>query len=190
MRRGPNTAFRPPASDPSGTTPRLKRRKIDYLTESGLKDVGVSNATHLPCDSVQSVIGIRYSSICEEKLCFDSWSAWVRHTTSKAHKYWVECVQNTEKTKTIYCDLCNLICKVSDALVEHFETSIHSDRHAWRRANIANIDRLLAKGIRVPSNLLYPEEGANNEVTAFEAAFTQEEPVGTHTPSTPPSRNN
>jgi hypothetical protein len=89
------------------------------------------------------------------------------------------------KRKILYCDLSNLICKDWEALVEHFETSIHSDRRAWRKANIDNVDRLLAKGIRVPSNLLYPEEGANNTVTAFEPAFTEEEPVGTLTPSTP-----
>jgi hypothetical protein len=167
--------------------PRVKRRKIDCVTESALKDLGISNGTHIACDSVQSTIGIRYSCICEEKLYFDSWGAWVRHTTSKAHKYWGECVQNTEKTQNIYCNLCNLICKDWEALVQHFE---HSDRRAWRKANIANIVRLLAKGIRVRSNLQYPEEGANNQVTAFEADFTEEEPVGTHTPSTSPSRNN
>jgi hypothetical protein len=44
------TAFRPPASDPSGTTPRMKRRKIDYLTESALKELGNPNGTHLACE--------------------------------------------------------------------------------------------------------------------------------------------
>jgi hypothetical protein len=110
--------------------------------------------------------------------------------TSKAHKYWAECVQNTEKTQNIYCDLCNLICKDWEALVEHFETSIQSERRAWHKANIADVDRVLTKGIMVPSNLLYPEEGANSTVTAFEAAFTEEEPISTLTPSTPPGRNN
>jgi Zinc-finger of C2H2 type len=127
-----STAFRPPASDPSGTTPRVKRHKINYLTESARKDLSISNATHLACDSVQSTLGIRFPSICEENICFDSWSTWIRHTTSKAHKYWAECVQNTEKTQNIYCDLCNLTCKDWDALVEHFETSIHSDRRACK----------------------------------------------------------
>jgi hypothetical protein len=94
------------------------------------------------------------------------------------------------KRKHIFCDLCNLICKDWGALFERLETSIHSDHRASRKENIANIDRILAKGIRIPSNLLYREEGANNTVTAFEAAFTEEEPVGTHTPSSPPSRKN
>jgi hypothetical protein len=183
------TAFRAPASEPPRTTLRLKRRKIDYLTEIALKELGISNGTHLACESIQSTLGIRYTCICEEKLCFDTWCAWVRHTTSKAHKDWADCAQNTAKAKTLYCDLCNLICKDCESLVEHFETSIYSDRRAWRRAHIANIEKLLAKGIRVPSKLLYPEEGANNTVTAFEAAFTEQEPGGTHTPATPPSRD-
>jgi hypothetical protein len=59
-----STAFRPPASDPSGTTPRVKRRKINYLTESAHKDLSISNATRLACDSVQSTLGIRFSCIC------------------------------------------------------------------------------------------------------------------------------
>jgi hypothetical protein len=122
------TAFRPPASDPSGMTPRVKRRKIDYLTESALKDLGISNATHLACGSVQGTFGIRHFLNMRRETFFDSWSAWVRHTTSKAHKYWAECVQNTEKTQNTYCDLPNLICKDWEALVEHFET--HSDRRA------------------------------------------------------------
>jgi hypothetical protein len=61
--------IRPPASDPSGTTPSVKRRKIDYLTENVPKDLGIPNGTLLACESIQSTLGIRYTCICEEKLC-------------------------------------------------------------------------------------------------------------------------